>query len=40
MTEPDREALTGWVATRVAVALLALGTLWTVAETQAGNVHS
>ncbi len=40
MTEPEREALTGWVATRVAVALLALGTLWAVADTQAGNVSS
>lgn len=40
MTGSDREALTTWVATRVAVALLALGTLWTVAETPAGNVGS
>lgn len=40
MTNPDREALTGWVATRVAVAVLALATAWTVAETTAGGVRS
>ena len=40
MTNPDREALTGWVATRVGVALLALATLWTVADSSAGDVRS
>jgi hypothetical protein len=40
VTNFDREALTTWVATRVAVALLALGALWTVAETSAANVGS
>ena len=40
MKDTDREALTGWLASRVAVALLALGTLWTVAGTRAGDVPS
>lgn len=40
MNGSDRDALTGWIATRVAVALLALGTLWTVAEGSAGDVRS
>lgn len=40
MNQTDRDALVVWLATRVAVALLALGTLWTVAAGNAGNVAS
>ena len=40
MKSPDRDALIAWVGTRVGVALLALGTLWTVDEGTSGDVHS
>jgi hypothetical protein len=36
----DREALVAWIGTRVAVALLALGTLWTIVGNSAGGVPS
>jgi hypothetical protein len=38
--ETDRAALIAWVGTRIAVALLALGTLWTVVDGRAGDVRS
>lgn len=40
MNDTDRSALVTWIATRVAVAVLALGTLWTVVEGPAGGVRS
>jgi hypothetical protein len=40
VTELDRDALTSWVTTRIAVALLALGTLWTIADGASADVHS
>src|SRR4051812_8583277 len=40
MRSLDRDALVTWVASRVAVALIALAASWTVAETTAGHVTS
>jgi hypothetical protein len=40
VNDTDRDAVIAWVTTRIAVALLALGTLWTVAGSTAGNVSS
>ena len=40
MNDSDRDALVAWIGTRVAVVLLAVGTLWTVVGNTAGNVPS
>src|SRR4051794_7830850 len=40
MRSLDRDAVVTWVASRVAVALIALAASWTVAETTAGHVTS
>jgi hypothetical protein len=39
LSEPGREALAVWVASRVAVAVVAVATAWMVAEAQAGAVR-
>lgn len=40
LTATDRDALVSWIATRVAVALLSLGALWTVVGGPSGNIGS
>src|SRR5690348_8693170 len=40
LTATDRVALASWIGTRIAVAVLSLGTLWTVIGGPSGNVRS